>query len=374
MAKPHPSLIELAANRPLPRQFEDPARLLRSAIEHRMHGLLYSRLLKGDVELPLSGERRLAALDLGTQAHHQKLWAALEEISTKLHEEGFEIAVFKGVIAEHLWYERFGERPSRDLDLWLSPSQLDKVDEVVRLLAPRHPLSGCLNDLVHTGHLQSIDLFSGGVWVDLHLDPFKMGVWAHDLDGAWERIEQTEVGVRTLDEATAAVQLLLHLNKDRFSWLLGLVDIERLLRDQPRRSNQAQMLAQGEGLGALVSASASAVSRLLRIRIPMDPPEGWRAYAWKVIWPDSVLCDGDAGFARGRRRQFLAPFLSEDRLIEGLVFLARRVLPPQELVDYYFPDRHGPYLRRLISGRTRKGISTLLARIGVAPRRIGERW
>ncbi len=57
MAHPHPALIELAAGRPLPFRVGDPEHLLVTALEHRMHGLLWSAV---EIDLPLETQRRLA--------------------------------------------------------------------------------------------------------------------------------------------------------------------------------------------------------------------------------------------------------------------------------------------------------------------------
>ena len=121
MASPHPALIELAAGRPLPFRVGDPEHLLATALEHRMQGLLWSAVTRGEIDLPLETQRRLAVLNLRTQAHHRRLWMILEEVTALLAQHGIEVAVFKGVAAEACWYKRMGERPSRDLDLWLSP-------------------------------------------------------------------------------------------------------------------------------------------------------------------------------------------------------------------------------------------------------------
>ena len=175
MARPHPALIELAAGRPMPQTVSDPHHLVDTAIEHRMHGLLWSAVMRGDIDLPLDLERSLAALDLKTQAHHRRLWAALEQVTDVLGERGIEVATFKGVTAEARWYDRMGERPSRDVDLWLSPDQFDRLSETVSIVDPKHPLAGNLKDRSVLALEHSDTARFKGLEIDIHTDPLGLG-------------------------------------------------------------------------------------------------------------------------------------------------------------------------------------------------------
>ncbi len=351
MARPHPALIELAAGRPLPQTVEDPDELLESAAEHRMHGLLWSAVARGEIVVPLHVERHLALLDLSIQARHRKLWAALDEVTNRLGAGGIEVAVFKGVAAEAQWYGRIGERPSRDLDLWLSPHQLDRADEVLELLQPDHALTGELNRLVRRGNLQSVDVEFGGVDIDLHFDPFKMGIWLRDLPGVWARRVPFHEGYATLDPASALMQFLLHLNKDRFSWLLGVVDVARLVQQDHEARSGVRSLAVLEGMGCLVGSADQAVSGLLGVPFKGVPTRGIREVAWRLMWPPHTQLDGNRGYLRGSRRQFLAPFLCEGRLKDSIRFFRRLLAPPQALIDYYYPGLSGGYPSKLLRAR-----------------------
>ncbi len=350
MARPHPALIELAAERPLPFRVDDPEHLLVTALEHRMQGLLWSAVTRGEIDLPLETQRRLAMLDLRTQAHHRRLWADLEEVTALLAQHGIEVAVFKGVAAEACWYDRMGERPSRDLDLWLSPHQVDRVDEAVRLLQPGHPLAGRLARLVQRDHLQSIDVLWNNQWIDLHVDPFKLGVASRVLETLWDQRVDLDSGVSTLNPAASLAQFLTHLNKDRFSWLLGFVDVARILDADSEAAARASEIAAEDGFSVPVSKSMAVVASVLGRASPLSPASGWRARAWDRLWPSEVMLGGDEGILYAERRQFWLPFLARGGIGEAMRYIVRRALPAPALVETIFLRVGGWYPFRLIRG------------------------
>ena len=354
MPHPHPVLIELAAGRPLPSSVDDPEHLLTTALEHRMQGLLWSAVMRGEIELPLETERRLAVFDLRTQAHHRRLWAVLEEVTALLAQHEIEVATFKGVAAEARWYDRVGERPSRDLDLWLSPHQIGRVDDAVRLLQPGHPLVGRLTRLVDRGHLQSIDVLWGDESVDFHVDPFKLGVPSRVLGTLWDRKIDLGSGVSMLDPAASLALFLVHLNKDRFSWLLGFVDVTRIIDTEPEAAARATEIATQDGFLVPVSKSMAMVASVLGRTSPPSPASGWRARAWDRLWPSEVMLGGDNGFLHAHRRQFLLPYLAPGRVGEATGNIVQIALPPSDLLEIYFPDVPGWYPFRLIRGRFRR--------------------
>ncbi len=351
MARPHPALIELAAGRRPPPSVPDPDELVRSAVEHRMHGLLWSAVERGEIDVPLAAEKRLGVLFLRTREHHRRLWAALEEVTSLLADRGIEVATFKGVTAERRWYDRMGERPSRDLDLWLSPHQLDRAEEVVRLLHPNHPLVNDIQQLVDRRQLQSVDLAVAGVAVDLHFDPLKLGVWTPHLQTIWERTTHVS-GFRTLGETDAAIQLLTHLVKDRFSWLIGMADVPKLLTSQ-RILCFVVNQAEAAGLERILYGAIWAISQHLLLSPPLAPQRPPRV--WRILWHDALRANGLDGFLRSNRRQHLIPLFIRNTSLPTLAeFYWRLLFPASSLLKYRHPDVSGPYLARAIVGRVRR--------------------
>ncbi len=350
MARPHPALIELAAGRRPPPSVPDPDVLVRSAVEHRMHGLLWSAVERGEIDVPLAAEKRLGVLFLRTREHHRRLWAALEKVTSLLAEHGIEVATFKGVTAEGRWYDRMGERPSRDLDLWLSPHQFNRATDAARIIDPNHALVPALQDLVSTRALQSIDLQIDGIPVDLHFDPLKLGIWSPHLARIWDR---TSIGAtyRTFHDVDAVIQLLLHLIKDRFSWLLGLSDIRRMLIS-PDLLNAVISTSAQMNFGRLARSSLHTLHHYL----DLSPANlGTPSWVWRLIWPSSLLLQGSDGILRARKRQYFIPLLVDHvELAQILRFYWRLLFPPSALLDFRHPDVPGPYLAKAIVGRLRR--------------------
>ncbi len=358
MARPHPALIELAAGRPIP-GFDDPARLLTSAMEHRMTGLLSARAEAGEVDLPDETQRKLAFHNLQIRAHHQRLWRGLAEINTVMGRCGAEVATAKGVTAEARWYDRAGDRPSSDVDLLLRPDDWHLIDEIVASVQPDHRLIGHLASLAERGDLQSVDVrLPGGISIDLHFDILKFEVRTRQLGLMWDRTVSFDLPegdqVRVLDPETSLIHFLLHLNKDRFSWLLGFVDVVHLIEREELDWDYIDRFLRTEGLDTHVYLSLGNVYETLSLSAPSHPePAGWRAVMWRRMWEPSVQLRGDVGWLSHHRRQYWIPLTARGRAAEALWRWLRTIFPTRVLLDYYHPTTHGPYLWRLTVGRFR---------------------
>ena len=358
MTRPHPLLIDLAADRP-PRDRvpADPDALLASAADHRMTGRLWTAVSGGLVELPPAHAADLASRDLAAERHHRHLWATIDSIARRLADIGVEIAVAKGVVAEARWYDRLGERPGADIDVLLEPASRTRVADVLDALQPDHPLRAGAPRLVRAGILQSVDLTVRGVGVDLHADLFKIEIPTRQLATVWARTTTVTgpggVVVRTLDAELSLVHLLLHLNKDRFARLIGHADVARLLAREDLDWAFLERFLHAEGLRVPVVSSLHAVADALDLPPPPLPrPTGVRAAAWQRLWPESIRLRGNEGLAVHQHRQLLIPLLMDGRAPEGARWLLRRRLfPPREMVPVYYPDTQGPYLVRVAVGR-----------------------
>jgi hypothetical protein len=363
MARPHPLLIDLAANRE-PSQFNlrEADEMISSAIEHRVAGLLWSRIVDGTLEFEREETRRLAKLDLAVQAHHRRLWNLLEEVGKALDEIGVEVAVAKGVAAETRWYDRAGERPCRDIDLVLAPASVQSVDKVIARLDPKLPLSVDMSDLMRRGVLQSIDLEVHGIPVDLHADVLKVEIPIRGAEVLWARTQEYEAPsgfrYRALDPELSLVHFLIHLTKDRFSRLLGYADVSRILARESLDWDFIDDWVGREGLRVPVYSALYRVTDSLALpRPPVERPVGRRARAWSRFWPERGQLLGRLGDETKEHRRFWIPWLAEGRTREAMHWwLRRRVFPPAALVTAYYPDARGPYLVRLVSGRIRRAL------------------
>lgn len=358
MAPPHPVLLDIAAERP-PRAVDDAEGLLASAYDHRMGGLLWSAVDRGEVALPPDAARELARRDLWTQSHHRKLWTTAHHVTACLAEIGAAAALFKGVAAEHRWYDRPGERPCNDLDVLLRPSDVARIEDVVNAIAPGHGIPSDVFDLFARGVLDSLDVRAGGIDVDIHADPLKVEIPSRQRERFWQRTTFLTAPdgheVRTVDAEASLVQLVLHLNKDRFARLIGFVDVAKLLRDDLDWEVVAELLHR-EGLqDAAVAALYTVTTRLELDPPPLPAPSGWRPRLWHALWPADSMLAGRAGLVTLQHRQLWLPWLARGRRAETVRWwLRRRAFPPSELLDYQLPDTRGPYVWRLLAGRTRR--------------------
>jgi hypothetical protein len=359
MARPHPVLIDIAAGRPT-RPVDDHAALLDSAREHRMDGLVWAAVQDGALELPERLERALALQQLRIRRHHAQLWATLEELIETLDQHGLRTATFKGVTAEARWYGDMGRRPSHDLDLVVDPGALRDIDKVVGLIQPDHRLRPHLGSVVVGTGLQAIDLHGPhNTALDLHFDALKLGIPIHQSALIWSRMESFESPaarpVRVFDPETSFILHLFHALKDRFSYLISLVDVMRIVEGEDLDWQYIERFLEREGLEEPAWLSLRTIYDLLGLDTPRHRvPSGWRARAWGKIWPEEICLNGQTGRIQHHRRQMLVPALGRGRLRDTMASARFVILPPPPMLDYYHPDTSGPYAWRLAVGRWRR--------------------
>jgi hypothetical protein len=349
-----PLLIDLAAGRDPPSAAID-ARLVTLANEHRLTGLLWTwaRQHLADTEL----KTELAQNDLYVQAHLLRVWAVLEESVARLAAAGIEVATIKGVTTEARWYGRRGERPCSDVDLLLSPRQLDRAAEAVRLLEPDHPWASSVAPLAATGRIQAVTTHVDSLEVDLHLDLLKLGIPTRQSSHVWDLTSPYLLpggsSVRVLDDTTALVHLLVHLNKDRFQRLLAYADIARVIAGGPVDWERAEQFACGEGITVSTFRTLEVVLDELSLPWPdeVTRPSGPRAWVWNVIWRPDIRLRGAEGRMRFRRRQDWITLLARGRALEALRWWFREMWPPAPAVAAHYADIRGPYLWKLFRGR-----------------------
>jgi hypothetical protein len=335
---PHPALIELAAGRGLP-PVTDPRPLLRSAFVHGMAGLLLSEVERTDPPWRRVALAVLAARQASVRSWHERLWAALGSVAAILEDAGIEVAIAKGIAAEARWYSRMGERPANDLDLLLSPAQLDRIDDVVAAIEPSHPLCGKVRRFAEAGHIQSVDLEYHGVPIDLHWDILKLWIPSRNREAIWERTVPFVLpegrSLRTLDAESAFVHFLVHVNKDRFRRLLGFADVARIHQREDLDHAAMQRLVRADGIETSVGASWDVVVRTLGL----DAPNGFRtgpvrSLVWHVAWRPSVRLRATESTIRFRHRQWLIALLGRGRALETARCWVRMTFPPKDLLAY----------------------------------------
>ena len=359
MARPNADLLAVAADRPLERVTSD--HIVEMAIEHRMAGLLASRVESGQIDLDPESWNRLQEADMVGWARNRMLADVAVKLVSTAASLGLRVSIMKGLATEARWYDRPGERPSYDIDLVVHPDDLNLVPLLVEVLHPSHSLLPDLAGLIRSGHLQSLDLKLNDLPIDLHWDPLKLElVRARRPDMVWDRVEQVEVKtgglVPAFDPEYALIGHLLHLNRDRFRYLLGFADVARILQRTELDWGFIERVLAVEGLKVPVAMSlATVIEGLhLKVRPPLSSGTGPKAQIWKRAWPPDQQLLGIPHSARQTHRQFLIPVTGSGRTVETLLGYLRRLIPPPTLINYYYPHVRGPYFWKLLFARFRR--------------------
>ena len=357
MARPHPLLLAIARGQPLTEP-DDPAALVASANEHRMTGMLWSRISASELALDELNRARLMQRQVIQRAHHRRVWGALEAVAARMAPLGVQLATFKGPTAAARWYDEEGQRPFGDLDLLVGPNDHRHAEAIVRALDPDHELLAVVQRFVDSRALPSIDLELDGVAIDLHFDLLKFEVPSRRLELFWSRTLPYPLPggttIRVLDPEASLVQFLIHVNRDRFRHLMGHIDVARVIEREQLDWDAVFMLMRSEGLEVPLTLTLEAVAEVMQLDLPLHPkPRGWRAWVWRRLWSPGVRLRGDVAHYKYRNRHRALPFLARGRFGDAVRDWMRYLAPPRELMDVHFPETSGPYWKRNIEGRLR---------------------
>ena len=356
MTPPHPALLEIAAGRPADGGAADGA-FLMSCHEHRMVGAALRAAENGTLTLDSIALETLNIWDLGEQREHLRFWRTHADVQEALRPLGVEVAVLKGIATEARWYDRLGQRVTTDLDLFLDPAALPRVVEVIGHLDPTYAPTDAVDWLVRRRLLPHVDLHVGATQVDLHFDPLKVGVPIRQLAQVWSTTEELTTAhgtLRVLSPEVELVLLLLHLNKDRFSYLGPFLDVARIVAWEPLNWARVAAFVDAEGLQVPVWSSLAKVAGVLSLDVPVTRPTGARAQSWARLWGADKGLGGDAGRAVAKGPQRLLPLHFRGRPREVLAGLRREFLPHRQLLEVAGRlGADGSYLRHLMTAARR---------------------
>ena len=189
--------------------------------------------------------------------------------------------------------------------------------------------------------------------------PLQDGNPLSTADELWKRTTlqalPSGASVRVPDPETSLIHFLLHLNRDGFRNLLGYVDVLRILQREDLDWDYIDRFVRSEGIQTPVyMAPRAVVTKLEESDLARFEATGVRAQIWRFVWRPGVRLQGQLGVYRYvHRGQTLLPLLTRGRVLEALAWRSSLVFPPRALVDVLHPTTTGPYLWRLIKGRTR---------------------
>lgn len=357
MARPHPSLIDVAAGRVKPGTTFS-AEAYNSAAEHRVSGLVHHGIVTGDLVVTDLLRKASAEARLAMRARNLRLWDEYEAVRDVLAGIGVEIAVFKGIATDLLYYPAQATRPAADLDIVLDPAALPRFAEILAALDPDHDLIDSIDDLVRRHLLQSVDVrLASGVWLDVHVDAMKTGIELRSRDAMWARTIERETPdgrrLRTLAPADALVQAVVHQLKDRFSLLRGYADVAHIVASETVDWDVVAATLRTEGLASLFWPGLSIVLDELHVHSIVAPTPSIGTVSVDRIWPRDSRLRGHEGMNRKVRAKHAIPFLMRGRRREAIRHYLRVLFPPRQLLAHQHPGYRGPYLWRLLRMRLR---------------------
>lgn len=330
--------------------------MFRSAVKHRVQGLLWTSVSAGRFVLPRDVALDLAALDVSTRARNERLMVVLEDVVARLDAAGIAVAAFKGVTAEQRWYSRVGERPCGDVDLLLAPTDIGRIDEVIAILDPGLHARRGLRERVALGYQHGVTLWYQGIGIDLHAEIPKLGPPADSTELVWKRTIPMALPsggtVRVLDAEAHLYAYLTHLIKDRFPTLLGLVDVARLVEREVIDWAAVAELARADRLDRPVALALATVATELGLATPPWPASAARANpTWRVLCRRGALLCGRAPGEPRPRRLLLMPYVAPGRGRATTGHLAQRAFPSRDVVLELYGTRARMLRQRLARGR-----------------------
>jgi hypothetical protein len=375
---PHPALLAIAAGRALG-PVDDGDGLLTSAREHRMTGVLWTRLRADDVHVVGLDRESLAQEDLAAGARARRQWSGLTGVAERLEHLGVRGVAVKGVTAETRWYDRTGERRSTDVDLLVAPSDVGRLAAVVDELAPAYPRRYGLQQRLDRGVQNGVTISVEGVTVDLHADLLKLGPPSRTRTAIWDHVEPYTApngrALLVLDPAAQLFHFLLHLNKDRFPCLLGYVDVVRVVQRDDVDWTAVGHLARLEGVEHAVAQSLEVVFSTVGLPHPgARLGIRGRSRVWDLAYRPAVRLQGMDALAHRPRRLLLLPFaVVQGRGRELVALLAQRLLPARASFDRVYGRGRGPYALRVTTTRIRRALRRRAVTPATRSRRGGSR-
>lgn len=361
MAKVEPALTDVVTGRAI-RDAIDPAALVTTAAEHRVTGLLWQAVQAEALTLDEVQKKRMAIGQVRLRTRQGAIVGALPQLLAHAESVGVRLVLFKGAALENQLYGESGLRPFTDLDVAVAPESRSRFGDLVTAIDPSHALAGKAQRFVDSGILDSVDIQIGDIWVDLHVDPFKVGLDLRQSHLVWDSttvVNIAGIDVEVLGLESALLQMMLHELKDRFAFLIGHSDLMRLCTHPDLDQGLlAEMLA-AQGYDALFTFVMDVVERDLGVAAhPTKPVRGWRHAIARRVWPAAIRLGGNQGRRDHHRRQQFIPFLAKGRLREAFHWWRRVVFPPTELLEYWgellhphHPPLRGPYVWKLLSRR-----------------------
>ncbi len=355
MAAPDPILLRLVKGEELPAGFRVTMPLVDSAIEHGVAPLLDEAVRQNDVEGDHEALVRLAMWSMESAASTLAAEDALAVLLDACKTLDIEPAIFKGASIGRRWYPRPDLRPADDIDVFVGPSQTDRLVDLVTEFDDADGIDQAIEAMIAEQRIFEYTIYIGETSIDIHRDPWNLLLTPQQQDLIWQRTVQLALPdgrtVRTLDLEMSVVMALVHLLRDTFADLMHFYDIDLMINANPDWDFIAAF-AEEEGWTDLVRFSLGLVCDVLDRPSPLPRDIGLVSrIITGILWPRRLLLRGTGSVVKSHRRQFFSSLLVSGRRRDVADALIRRIFPPRAMIDYRFPDFDGPYLLALLRWR-----------------------
>lgn len=354
-ARQYPSLVrlgvgvmELALGRaPEPDQ-PLPANLAEVAGEHRVAPFVLDTLMRaGRSDDP--NLQALAAVDLHVRHQYALAERELARVASAATNVGIDLCLVKGIANAERWFpEAPDARYASDLDFFVRPDHIERVDALVEALEPGHRLRTVASQLMRANVLPDIPVRGERVLIELHANPYAFTVPPHGFDEFWDRTEpattRSGIAIRRLDPTDALIQALVNSAKDNHAYLLQVLEIGRAVADPAIDWDRVGSVARRHRWEDVIDDALTYVTGLLGVTRPdvtFDRSMVNRA-ALRLLAPPSQRLGGTESWRRAQR------FCKLDLAVPGrrlgaVQAMGGRTFSPTPLITAYAPDLNGPY-------------------------------
>jgi hypothetical protein len=252
------------------------ARFTRLAMQHRIHGLVLTALLRSPVVPLLSPEVVRECQASWHRLRRQAVIWVLERdrLLGRLERQGLTPITLKGGALQDRIYTEPAERSLGDLDLLLPPGQLEPARSVLGLLGYRAVGTDELTEAYRRYHHHFRFAHSKGFIVEIH--------WALSPPGITFQLDERAFLARAIPTRTAGGQelripsaedMVLHMasqsEEDAFARFGRLVDLDRVVAATPSLDwAYLQAASRTAGVQVLLGLSLRLAEVLLRTPVP----------------------------------------------------------------------------------------------------------
>jgi hypothetical protein len=251
------------------------ARLVRLAMEHGIHGLAVSAVLRSPLMQRLSAD---VILDWEAAWHRLRRQAALwdlesDRVLSRLEEAGLVPVILKGGALRHTVYKEPAERSLGDLDLVVPLDQLEPAQAVLMALGYQFIGAAQMIEAYRRHHFHIGFRHQNGFIIELHWALSRRGSFDLDTQTVFSRAHTTQRANFPPLRLPSAEDILMHMatqnDEDAFGRLRRLVDLDRIVASTPQLDwAYLREAAQRGGAQALLGLSLRLAELLLNTPLP----------------------------------------------------------------------------------------------------------